>query len=201
MEKVQLNTPDIHFLKDIESESGQVLAKCYQCGNCTAGCPMAFTFDIPVSRIMRLIQAGQRDVVLSSTSLSLCVSCETCTERCPNSIDIAKIMDICRHLSQREGKSRKHGVLSFKKAFMHSLRMNGRMHEIGTMLEFILRTGRIFTDVDLVPKILPKGKMSILPHRTSGKKEVQNIMERYAEGRPSLCASKPELNRRNEENK
>ena len=69
METINLTVPNSFFIRQVEEESGQKVSNCYQCGNCTAGCPMSFAYDYSVSRMMRLIQAGQKDIVLSAKSL------------------------------------------------------------------------------------------------------------------------------------
>lgn len=176
------NKSDLDFKKMVERESGQTLSNCYQCGNCTAGCPMSFTFDVPVSKIMRLLQAGHKDAVLQSRAIWMCATCETCTQRCPNDIGVAKIMDVCRHIARREGIRGVYGVHAFRDSFLDSIKMNGLVHEIGLMAEFMFRTGRFFTDVDLVPRALPKNKMSVLPHRAKGRKELADIFRRFNEG-------------------
>ena len=94
---------DEDFVHRVEEESGQKVSLCYQCGNCTAGCPYTFAYDIPVSQIMRLVQAGQKKTVLSSKSIWLCATCESFTTRCPNMIDVACVMDVLRHMARREG--------------------------------------------------------------------------------------------------
>jgi len=182
METVRLNKPDQSFIRAVEDESGQVVSRCYQCGNCTAGCPMSFTYDYPVSRIMRLIQAGQRNTVLASKAIWMCATCETCTQRCPNNIDVASVMDTCRHMARREGKGGIYAVKAFFDSFVSTMGLHGRTHEIGLMAMFMARTGRLWTDVDLAPKMLPKGKMAILPHRIKGRKEVADIIRRFKEG-------------------
>lgn len=182
METIRLNKPDTAFIRAVEDESGQVVSRCYQCGNCTAGCPMSFTYDYSVSRLMRLIQAGQKDVVLSAKALWMCASCETCTQRCPNMIDVAKIMDVCRHMARREGHGGVYTVKTFWDAFVQSVGWNGRTHELGLMAMYMARTGRFWTDVELAPKMLPKGKMAILPHRIDGREEVAGILRRFKEG-------------------
>ena len=182
METICLNKPDVAFIRAVEDESGQRVSRCYQCGNCTAGCPMSFAYDYSVSRIMRLIQAAQNEIVLSSKSLWMCATCETCTQRCPNEIDVARVMDVCRHMARREGRRGAYAVKTFFDSFLGSVNMNGRTHEIGLMVQFMAKTGRFWTDVDLAPKVLPKGKMALLPHRIAGRKEVSDIFRRFKEG-------------------
>ncbi len=181
METIRLNKPDKAFTREVEHESGQDLSRCYQCGNCTAGCPMNPEYDFSVTRIMRLIQAGQKDSVLSSRAVWMCATCETCTQRCPNNIDVAQVMDVCRHMARREGRS-VYKIKSFFDSFLSSIAWCGRAHEMGIMTAFMLRTGRLWTDVELAPKVLPKGKMSILPHVVDGRKEVAAILKRFKEG-------------------
>ncbi len=182
METVNLGASDRAFIRKIEEESGQVVARCYQCGNCTAGCPMDFAYDYPVHRVMRLIQAGRRETVLSCKSIWLCATCETCTARCPNNIDVATILDVCRHMARREKYPGVYNVRTFATSFLKTVELFGRAHELGLMAAYMLRTGRVFTDVDLVPKILPKGKLSIMPHTVKARKEVADIFRRFKEG-------------------
>ena len=94
---------DLDFVEQVKEESGEDPKLCYQCGNCTAGCPYTEYFDFPVSQVMRLLQAGQKETILNSHSIWLCATCETCTTRCPCEIDIAHIMDVLRIIARREG--------------------------------------------------------------------------------------------------
>ena len=122
MEPVKVNTSyDAEFVEQVQRESGQNLSICYQCGKCTAGCPVSFAYDIPVSQIMRLLQAGQKDTILSANSIWLCASCETCTTRCPNSIDVAGIMDTLRNMAGREGRVAEKDIRIFWESFLDSI--------------------------------------------------------------------------------
>ena len=183
MEIVNLGKPDTNFIRQVERESGQTVSKCYQCGNCSAGCPMGFAYDFQVNRIMRMIQAGQKDAVLSSQSLWYCATCESCTVRCPNNIDVATVMDVCRHMARREKKKGPRSVKAFVFSFLETVRLFGRTYEMGTMGGFMALAMKPFTDLDLVPKVLPKKKLPFLPHAIQGKKEVAEIFKRYNEAK------------------
>ena len=79
------------------------VSRCYQCGKCSAGCVQAAEMDIPPSRVMRLLQTGSADdyrSVLSSKAIWLCLNCENCYERCPQSVDIPAVMDFLRQRSR-----------------------------------------------------------------------------------------------------
>jgi heterodisulfide reductase subunit C len=173
------NSCDVDFIDEVEEESGQQLNLCYQCGKCTAGCPYTEDYDIPVSQIMRLVQAGQKEQVLSSKSLWLCATCESCSARCPNNIDVAQIMDVLRHMARREGMVADKGVKKFWDSFLGSVRKNGRVFEAGLMANYITHTGKFWTDMSLGPRVLPKGKIHFKPHGIQGKKQVQEIFSRF----------------------
>ncbi len=177
---------DATFAEQVARESGQNLRRCYQCGNCTAGCPYTFVYDIPVSQIMRLVQAGQKARVLGCHSLWLCATCESCTTRCPNSIDVARVMDVLRHMARREGYAPERGVKAFWDCFLDSVRKHGRVFEVGLLANYVARTGRFWTDIELAPRIVPKGKLSLKAHDIKGRHEVEKIFARFLAqgGRP-----------------
>ena len=64
METINLETArDEAFLREVEAESGQKVTACYQCGNCTAGCPCGPEYDLQVSQVMRAVQLGNKEMV------------------------------------------------------------------------------------------------------------------------------------------
>ncbi len=186
MEVVNISTScDAEFVRQVERESEQQTSLCYQCGNCTAGCPYTFVYDIPVSQIMRLVQAGQKKRVLSSRSIWLCATCESCTTRCPNNIDVARIMDVLRHMARREGYASEPAVKTFWDSFLDSVRQHGRVFEMGLVMQYVAKTGRFWTDVDLGPTMYAKGKLALKPHDIQGRDEVEKIFKRFQESRES----------------
>ncbi|MFQ5901630.1 MAG: 4Fe-4S dicluster domain-containing protein [Thermodesulfobacteriota bacterium] len=91
------------FLKLLERISGEDLSKCYQCGNCSGGCPAAFAMEIAPHHVIRLLQLGQEEPVLKANTMWLCVSCLQCSSRCPKFVDPANILEALRQLSLRKG--------------------------------------------------------------------------------------------------
>jgi heterodisulfide reductase subunit C2 len=89
------------FIAKVESLAGQDLLACYQCGKCSAGCPMAKHMDIPPNQMIRLAQLGLKDELLASESIWMCVSCLTCNTRCPKGVRIAEVIEALRQIHLR----------------------------------------------------------------------------------------------------
>jgi heterodisulfide reductase subunit C len=89
------------FVAEIERLSGQDLLACYQCGKCSAGCPMAKHMDILPNQMIRFAQMGLKDELLASNASWLCVSCFTCNARCPKGVKIAEVIESIRQVQLR----------------------------------------------------------------------------------------------------
>ncbi|OGP54194.1 MAG: heterodisulfide reductase subunit C [Deltaproteobacteria bacterium RBG_13_52_11] len=185
METINAESIDRDFIQAVEKESGQYISHCYQCGNCTAGCPLNFVYDIPVHQIMRLVQVGQKEKVLRSHAIWLCATCETCTTRCPCEVDVARVMDVLRIMARREGTVSEEGVQAFYDAFLDSVKSHGRLYELGVIMKYNLHTKRPFTDAELGPKLLGKGKIHFVPKNIKGARAVKEIFGRFAKKRGS----------------
>lgn len=94
------------ILDKVEELSGQKIYACYQCGKCSAGCPMTKGMDLLPNQIIRMIQLGLDDDVLSSKTIWTCASCFTCESRCPKGIDLTKVMEAVRIIVLRKGKDK-----------------------------------------------------------------------------------------------
>jgi heterodisulfide reductase subunit C len=172
---------DLAFQADVERESGQTLASCYQCGNCTAGCVYTPDYDFPVHQVMRLVQLGLRERALSCRSIWLCATCQACTTRCPNNIDVAKVMDVLRHMARRAGHAPEANVRTFTDSFLSSVAKHGRVFEAGLAAVFAIKSGRPLQDAGLGLPMLTRGKLAFLPHEPegNGKAEVAAIFARF----------------------
>jgi len=83
---------------------GEKLLNCFQCGTCTSDCPIArFSETYRPRQIIRMVQFGLKDRVLSSDTLWLCASCFTCTDRCPQDVEVANVIRVLRNLAAQEG--------------------------------------------------------------------------------------------------
>jgi heterodisulfide reductase subunit C len=137
---------------------------CFQCRKCAAGCPMADMMDLSPTQIVHAARLGQRDLVLDSKTIWLCISCETCTARCPQGVDVAKIMDAARITAFREGVTPAiREVATFHQLALRSIQRHGRIYELGLILGLKLHLGGLTKDMGLGMALLRKGKLKFLP--------------------------------------
>jgi len=85
----------------IEDISGTNVMKCYQCGKCSAGCPMVDYMEVLPHQIMRLVQIGKWDEVSGANTPWICAACLTCSVRCPRGVKIAELIEAVRQIALR----------------------------------------------------------------------------------------------------
>jgi len=168
------------FLEEVnERIDGVPLQRCYHCRKCTAGCPTAFAMEHNPNRIIKMIQMGRRAEVLGSATIWLCVSCETCITRCPNEVDIARMMDALRQMAIETGVGAKEkNILKFHEAFLSNIRIGGRINEPTMMVQYKLKSGDLFSDMAMGIDMFLKGKLALVSPRTKDMKAVRRIFEK-----------------------
>ena len=135
--------------------------------------------DFQSSQVMRLCHLGAEAEALESQAIWLCASCEACTTRCPQGIDIAAVMDTLRIMAvERKAAVADPRGMYFNRAFLGSVRRLGRVFEMGMMVAYKLRTRRFTDDLDKLPAMLKKRKLALLPKRTRNTAEVRQLFER-----------------------
>jgi heterodisulfide reductase subunit C len=168
---------------EIRRETGVIVNKCYQCGKCSAGCPVATEMEYPPSLVMLMLQTEDPlhvEKLLKSMTIWLCVTCEMCLTRCPMEIDIPSLMDFMRQKSYRAKKTNPQAkkIISFHKSFLDSINYTGRLYEMGLIVDYKMRTGAMMQDVAVAPKMFIKGKLNPVPEFIKGRKKIAAIFNK-----------------------
>jgi heterodisulfide reductase subunit C2 len=169
--------------REVKTRSGASPMNCYQCAKCSSGCPVAARADLKPHEVVRMVQMDQRQAVLASRFIWECTSCQTCTTRCPQKVDLAAMNDALRTMS-RSASAVAPGtaVPVFNDIFLDTVRERGRVHEIGLMVRFKLRTRRFFEDAGKAPLMLLKGKLPLSGKRVGGQAGRKALFDRADQG-------------------
>lgn len=155
----------------VAEATGQNPFRCYQCGNCSAGCPMSGRGDLLPHQVFRLLQIDS-DEPLRAVQPWLCVGCQTCAVRCPQELDLSRVMDWLRAEAERRktvprGAKR---MLHFNRIFLGRILANGRLNEVELGLLFNLANRSPLENAMAAPALLTRGKFALpgTGHKVSG---------------------------------
>ncbi|MGQ9484139.1 MAG: 4Fe-4S dicluster domain-containing protein [Desulfosoma sp.] len=165
---------------------------CYQCRKCTNGCPLTFAMDHYPDQIVRYLLLGLEEKVLSSSTIWVCSSCETCTTRCPNEIDIAGLMDYLKQQAHAKGfvDARRNLSYAFHKAFLDDIARRGRVFETGLMQRYMLSSGAwkakladgtLWDEIRLGVALWHRGRLPLRPRGVRHFAEVRGLFTKPTE--------------------
>jgi heterodisulfide reductase subunit C len=166
------------------------VSACYQCKKCSSGCPLTFAMDFYPDQVIRLALLGQEAQVLGCRTIWVCSSCETCTTRCPNNIDIAGVMDWLKEEAIRQGyPSPQPQVTLFHQSFLDTVRLAGgrlseplllglyQMRSGGTLAK--LKSGALSADLRMAWELARRRRLvPRLPRRLKGAKEIKDFFKK-----------------------
>jgi ferredoxin len=87
---------DPHFLDKLKKYGMVNIESCFNCGNCTAVCPLSTEEDNFPRRMIRYAQIGMEEKLLGSKELWMCYHCGECTTTCPRQADPGEFMAAAR---------------------------------------------------------------------------------------------------------
>jgi heterodisulfide reductase subunit B len=130
-----------------------------------------------VMRSLQLDDAG----VLSSRTIWLCASCQTCTTRCPQEIDVAAVMDaLCVEAKRRAVAPAVPEIDTFNRLFLFIVKRFGRVYELGFSLAYNMVRRAPFKDLKLAFALLKRGRLRFIPKFARPAKRVEPLVGRSA---------------------
>ena len=175
---IDLSRMDTRFGAEVKRRSGVDFHACWQCKSCVNGCPFSQAMDYPPNGIIRLVQLGQKQQVLQSSTIWICVGCNTCSIQCPNAIDIPGVNDTLREIAIEEGGTiAEPDIYNLHREVLHSIERYGRTHKLEIMMRYKLRKKDWLTDFAVGLKMLAKRKLELLPSRISDIGKIKRLFK------------------------
>ena len=84
------------MIETIKRISGVNPRKCMKCGKCTASCPAYEEMEFHPHQFVDMVENGRIDELMASKGIYTCLSCFACVERCPRSVEPAKLIEAVR---------------------------------------------------------------------------------------------------------
>jgi ferredoxin/nitrate reductase gamma subunit len=87
---------DASVLPEMKRYGAFDINACFNCGNCTAVCPLSEGNVAFPRRVIRYAQLGQRDHIAASREVWLCYYCGECSDTCPRQAEPGAFMAAAR---------------------------------------------------------------------------------------------------------
>ena len=165
-------------LHDILDDAQVDPKDCYQCGKCSAGCPVASDADMTPREVLRHLQLGQIEPVLESNMPWLCAGCGMCLARCPQSVDLPNLMLACRRAAEAQGVTPIGEVARFNQLFVDGVREKGISDEAALAMRFNLTTGHFLQDALSAPKMVVRGMLGPTSKEQANADELKELIGR-----------------------
>jgi len=82
--------------RTIREISGVNPRKCMKCGKCTATCPAFDVMEYHPHQFVDMVEKGRVEELMNSKGIWTCLSCMACVERCPRSVEPARVIEAIR---------------------------------------------------------------------------------------------------------
>ena len=164
--------------------------KCMQCGVCSGSCPLSDQMDFGPRKIFMMVRAGMKDEVLSSNTLTNCVSCYNCIVRCPRQVPVKYILHGLLTQAVKEGYQDATASVNarFAKAFWWSAAKYGRTDERLVTAKFYFSGGvgdgikKGMANKDIALGMIKTKRMHLgAPHKSKGTSDLQAILNKAKE--------------------
>ncbi|MBN1677684.1 MAG: respiratory nitrate reductase subunit gamma [Candidatus Thermoplasmatota archaeon] len=92
---------DSHLMTDLKKMGAFDISACYNCGNCTAICPLSVEGHELPRKLIRYAILGLKDKIVSCPEVWLCYFCGECSTSCPRTADPGQFMMSARRYAIR----------------------------------------------------------------------------------------------------
>ncbi len=176
---IAFSKENLKFARDLEALTGEKALLCTQCKKCTLGCPSAYAMRMKPHELMRAVQLGLSEEIFWSGTIWVCLSCETCNTRCPQDINILRLINGLREWSKEVDYYNPYpDAPALHYIFMALVKRFGKAYPLGLALLTHLAMLTPFKDMDMASPMLRRGKLKLLPHKSHGVKELRQVMAR-----------------------
>lgn len=184
-DRIEISMTDPAFGSEIARSSGINIGYCWQCKSCAGGCPFAEFMDYHPNQLIRLVQLGMKKTVLASSTIWICVGCNTCSAQCPQAIDMNTVMDALRQAAIKEGAViAEPDIFKFHKEVVGSIYRYGRIHKLELMMRYNLSRRNLFGDFKVGLRMLKKRKLAFLPSKVRRMPDIRKLFK-YAKAAPN----------------
>jgi len=84
------------MIETVKRIAGVDPRKCMKCGKCTASCPAYDEMEYHPHQFVDMVETGRLEELMASKGIYTCLSCFACVERCPRSVEPAKLIEAVR---------------------------------------------------------------------------------------------------------
>jgi heterodisulfide reductase subunit C len=170
----------LDFIQEVEKlPGGDKVLECIQCGVCAGSCPTRFAMDYSPTQILKMINLGMREQVLSSSTIWECSSCHTCAARCPRGIEITTLMMSLKNLSLKENLAKSETKPKFHKGFFEVVNKYGRLSEAALMTKTMKKSDpkALMHNASLGLRLVKKGKLSLRAEKIRNTVDLENMLK------------------------
>ena len=90
------------LMNEIQRIAGVNPRKCMRCGKCSGTCPSYDEMEYHPHQFVYMVEKGEIEKLMQSKSIYKCLSCFACVERCPRSVEPAKLVEAIRLMVIRQ---------------------------------------------------------------------------------------------------
>jgi len=149
---------DPSFVDELKTYGAIGVENCFNCGNCTAVCPLTTDEHPFPRRTIRMVQMGMRDRLRESTDPWMCYFCGDCSITCPRGAEPAETMMAARRwlIAQYDKSGQAKGLYTSEKTVAWTIFRAALLPLILLVVYHLLTGGRnIITDRVVLNQFAP----------------------------------------------